>query len=203
MDDKSIPSFEEISAKYGEMLFRYLIRITRNTADADNILQDIWLKVAQNVAHFRQDSSIKTWIFRIATNTAVDFFRKNKKGLIIEFIDATEPIGSDNKVNDNEIDALVVDEMNKCVRETIDSLPPDYRTALVLTSLEGFSISQTANFLNISVSATKVRIHRAKAHLHKKLNLKCYFYLSKNGNTRCDKRTIVKHLKIFHSKSLP
>jgi RNA polymerase sigma-70 factor (ECF subfamily) len=78
--------------------------------------------------------------------------------------------------------------MNQCIREVIDSLPPDYRAVLVLYNLEGESINEIAKICNITIATAKIRVHRAKERLREAMNRECYFYKSEDGNLRCDRK---------------
>ena len=93
-------------------------------------------------------------------------------------------------VRDAEIDRqLVVDEMSSCVREVIDSLPEDYRTALVLHDLEGLTAAQVAEIAECSLAAAKIRIHRARLRLKDALNQECSFYRDEENVFRCDRKS--------------
>lgn len=181
MSEKPIPSFEELAASLSEQLTAYLARMTGNAADADDLLQETLIRIARALPTFEGRSSPKNWAYRIATNVAIDFLRKTKEGRFTEFGE------SEDRSNVDEEDRLVLDEMNECVRGVIDGLPPDYRAALILFNLQGKSVAETAQILDISVSAAKVRIHRAKARLKEELNRQCDFYTSDQGNVRCDR----------------
>jgi RNA polymerase sigma-70 factor (ECF subfamily) len=126
---------------------------------------------------------------------AIDFLRKKKKERFEEFDDESAP------VNPDELDGLVVDEMNDCVRGVIDRLPPDYRAAIVLTSLQGMSVAEAADIMGTSVGAAKVRIHRAKARLKEALNRECDFYASPQGSVRCDVKQEMVNLQRRESTS--
>jgi RNA polymerase sigma-70 factor (ECF subfamily) len=173
-----MPSFEELAAELSPQLTIYLTRMTGSAADADDLLQETLMRIARALPEFEGRSSPKNWAFKIATNAAIDFLRKAKKGKFSEF-----GPGEDQSEVDEE-DRMVLDEMNECVRGVIDGLPPDYRAALVLFNLQ----AETAQILDISVAAAKVRIHRAKARLKEALNRKCDFYISDDGNLRCDRK---------------
>jgi RNA polymerase sigma-70 factor (ECF subfamily) len=100
-------------------------------------------------------------------------------------IEETEPV----HVSDAEIDQrLVVDEMNSCVREVIDSLPEDYRTALVLHDLEGHTAAQVAEIAGCSLATAKIRIHRARRRLKEALDQECRFYRDEDNVFRCDRK---------------
>jgi RNA polymerase sigma-70 factor, ECF subfamily len=83
---------------------------------------------------------------------------------------------------------VVVDEMNACVRQVIESLPDDYRAALVLHDLEGLSVEQTAEICGCSLPTAKIRIHRARHRLRKALQRQCDFYHDPEAVLRCDRK---------------
>ena len=88
-----------------------------------------------------------------------------------------------------EIDQkLVVDEMSGCIREVIDSLPEDYRTALVLHDLEGHTAAQVAEISGCSLATAKIRIHRARRRLKQALDKECRFYRDGEDVFRCDRK---------------
>lgn len=92
-------------------------------------------------------------------------------------------------VLDAEFDQrLVIDEMNSCVRRVIESLPEDYRTALVLHDLEGQTAAQVADIAGCSIATAKIRIHRARRRLKQALNEECRFYRDQDDVFRCDRK---------------
>jgi RNA polymerase sigma-70 factor (ECF subfamily) len=86
-------------------------------------------------------------------------------------------------------DRIVVDEMNTCIRGVIDSLPEDYRAALVLHDLEGLTAAEVAEVCHSSVATAKIRIHRARARLKKALEEECDFYHDSEDVFRCDRKS--------------
>lgn len=173
-------SFEDLATRFSKPLLAYLVRMTRNSEDADDLLQEALIRMARELPHLRSPAAAKGWAYRVTTNVAIDFLRKNKKVQLEEFDEESVPVESD------ELDGLVVDEMSDCVRGVIDKLPPDYRAAIVLSSLQGMSVAETADVMGTSISAAKVRIHRGKARLKEALNNECDFYQSPKGGVRCD-----------------
>jgi RNA polymerase sigma-70 factor (ECF subfamily) len=94
-------------------------------------------------------------------------------------------------ISDSELDVegrMIIDEMNSCVRGVIDSLPEDYRAALVLHDLQGFTAADTAEACGCSLATAKIRIHRARARLKKALGEQCNFYRDENDVFRCDRK---------------
>jgi len=175
-------TFEDLALKFSKPLLRYLTRMTRNSADADDLLQEALIRMASELPHLRSSEAVKGWAYRIATNVAIDFLRKTKRAHFEEFSDEIAVSESD------EEEEFIVDEMNDCIRGVIDRLPPDYRAAIILSDLQGQSVAETAQIMDISIAAAKVRIHRARKRLKEALDKKCDFYKSADGNLRCEEK---------------
>jgi len=178
---ESVPSFEHLANELRRPLFGYLCRMVGNSADADDLLQDTLIRIANGLPMLEKSIAVKSWAFRIATNIAIDHIRKNKRASLVE-------LNEDYDHDDKSEDRLVLDEMNSCIREVIDSLPPDDRAAIVLFNLEGKSISETAEILGISLGTTKVRIHRAKKRLKEAMDRECTYYTTLDGIIHCDRK---------------
>jgi len=177
--------FEDVAQELSGPIRRYLERLVGDRATADDLLQDTLLKIARALPEFEGRSSVKTWAFTIATRVATDHFRRPHSRAQMVEIDETAPA----HVLDEEIDQrLVIDEMSSCVREVIDSLPEDYRTALVLHDLEGQTAAQVAEIAGCSIATAKIRIHRARRRLKQALNEECTFYRDEENVFRCDRK---------------
>ena len=177
--------FEDVVEELSDPLRRYLERLVGNRATADDLVQETLVKIARALPGFEGRSSVKTWAFTIATRVATDHFRRPHSRAQMVEIDESAPV----LLSDAEIDQrLVIDEMNSCVREVIDSLPEDYRTALVLHDLEGQTAAQTAEIVGCSLATAKIRIHRARLRLKEALNRECDFYRDEKDVFRCDRK---------------
>ncbi len=175
-------SFEDIAVELSGQLFIYLRRMINNSPDADDLLQETLMRIAKNLPDFEYRSSVKTWAYKIATNVAYDYLRKNKKVQLVEFDE------KDKSSDIDEGDRLVLDEMNSCVRGVIDKMPADYRSVIVLFNLQGKSVAETAEICGISLENAKIRIHRAKTRLKEALGRECVFYETPEGSLRCDRK---------------
>ena len=175
--------FEDVAEDLSGPLRRYLERLVGDSSIADDLLQDTLLKIARALPGFEGRSSVKTWAFTIATRVATDHFRRpQNRARMVEISDIAHTLDAETDEN------LVVDEMNSCVREVIDSLPEDYRTALVLHDLEGQTAAQVAEIAGCSVATAKIRIHRARRRLKEALDEECRFYRDSNNVFRCDRK---------------
>ncbi len=177
------PSPAQISEELSGPLRRYLVRYVGDPSVADDLLQETLVRIAQGLPGFGGRASLKTWAFSIATRVAADHFRQPAHRIRVVDIDESPEIAARDVAVDLQ---LVVDEMNECVRRVIDSLPEDYRAALVLHDLEGMTAAQTAEVCGCSLPTAKIRIHRARLRLKEALNEKCSFYRDGDDVFRCE-----------------
>jgi RNA polymerase sigma-70 factor, ECF subfamily len=178
-------SVEDVLAEVAQPVLRYLERYVGDPAIACDLQQETLIRVARGYASFGARSSIKTWAFSIANRVAADYYRHpDRQGRIVALDDAMDVASADIDIDSR----LIEDEMNRCVRQVIDTLPDTYRAALVLHDLEGLSIEQTALICDCTLATAKIRVHRARHRLKEALNRKCAFYHDEGGVYRCDRK---------------
>jgi len=186
-------NFSEIYGEFHPKITHYLTRLVGDS-EAEDVAQIVFEKVSSSLSDFKGESKISTWIFRIATNAALDrlkssSYKRTSSGSLapvplqtVENLDLVfnRPTSPDQKI--------IRDEMSECVREFVDRLPTDYRTVLILNELEGFTNTEIADILQISVDAAKIRLHRARARLKKELKSGCDFYHDDRSELACDRK---------------
>ncbi len=179
-------SFPALAQELSQPLLRYLQRYVGDPAVAEDLLQETLIRIARGLPGFNARASVKTWAFSIATRVAADHYRQPaNRAHIVEFDEAPE-VPDGNLAIDQQ---LVIDEMNGCIRQVIDSLPADYRAALVLHDLQGLPVPQTAEICGCSVPTAKIRIHRARLRLKEALQHACDFYRDGENVLRCNRKT--------------
>jgi RNA polymerase sigma-70 factor, ECF subfamily len=176
--------FQEIYAIYQPKILRYLTHFI-GESDAEDLAQDAFVKVHQALGNFRNESQLSTWIYRIATNTALDrlrspSFQRTAQDLLSENLDKSG-IAADKMICAGEKRPLVEqqlirEEMNDCIRGYIEKLPGNYRTVLVLSELEEFKNNEIAEILGITLNTVKIRLHRARKMLKEELRNNCDSY---------------------------
>jgi len=176
--------FEDLVRSISGPLLRYLERLVGNPTIARDLLQEALSRIAGGLPDFEGRSSLRTWAFSVATRVAADHFRRPEARLQVIDVDDLPEVGDDADIDGQ----LIVDEMNACVREVIDGLAADYRTALVLHDLEGLTAAETARVCGCSLETAKIRIHRARRRLREALEAQCTFYHDRNGVVRCDRK---------------
>jgi len=187
--------FDTIFDEYHPRIIRYLSRIV-GPVDAEDLSQEVFDKINRGLSRFQGRSSLSTWIYRIATNSAIDRVRSaayKYESNHDAFEDETTH-GSSRPMAEKAVpvtDQLVIrKEMRDCVNEFIDNLPPDYRTVIVLSELEGFANQEIAEILGISLDNVKVRLHRARARLKRALQDGCDFYYTEGNTLACDRKQV-------------
>jgi len=161
--------FDKIHEEFRGPVLRYLSRLVPES-DAEDLAQEVFVKVSGGLAGFRGDSKLSTWIYRIATNTALDRL-KSPAGRA----EHEEP-GDELPSGETPVDKrLEQEQMSECVQRVIDELPPDYRVAIVLSELGELSGPELAEVLGITEGAAKIRLHRARERLRELLDKRCDF----------------------------
>ncbi len=188
--------FDEI---YEELQPRIRIYLSRLLGDqeAEDCLQEVFAKVSRSLGSFKGQSKLSTWVYRIATNTAIDrlrssAFRQRWDQAPLEDSLEVQNTASTITLSEAPVDKKIIrKEMSACVHEYVDRLPPDYRTVLVLKEIEGFKNREIAEILQISLDNVKVRLHRARARLKQELGDGCDFYYNEDGSLACDRKPIL------------
>jgi len=184
-----VRDFSRVAEELSPPLRRFLRRYIGEEAAAEDLLQETLIRVARGLPSFQGRASLKTWAFSIATRVAADHLRQPSRR--VRIVALGEPADSPEAglAAPPEVEErLVIDEMNACVRQFVDSLPEDYRAALVLHDLEGLSVAETAEISGCSLPTAKIRIHRARARLREILRQECDFYHDRADVLRCDRK---------------
>jgi RNA polymerase sigma-70 factor, ECF subfamily len=186
--------FDEIYSAYRGRILRYLSRLV-GEAEAEDLTQETFLKAGKRLEDFRGESQILTWLYRIATNTALDKLRSPSFRELIQIRPApglSEEVTQhiDTTTSPTVERQIIREEMNTCIRGVIDRLPEHYRTIIVLSNLEGLKDSEIADILGQSTSAVKIRLHRAREQLRKELSSTCVFYRDEENELACDLKLI-------------
>src|SRR6266567_779395 len=167
-------AFAELVRRYEGKIFRLAQHITQNREDAEDVLQESFMKAYEHLEQFKGDSKFYTWIVRIAVNQALMKLRRRKTDKSVS-IDETIDTGEDTVVREiaawgeDPEQRFSRDELGGILDTAIDSLEPLYRSVFVLRDIEELSTEETAEALGLSVPAVKSRLLRARLQLREKL----------------------------------
>ena len=167
-------AFSELLRRYEGKIFRLALHITQNREDAEDVLQEAFLKAYEHLDQFQGQSKFYTWIVRIAVNQALMKLRKRKSDRSVS-LDETIDTGEDTVAreiaawDENPEQQYSREEINQILSSAIDGLAPIYRAVFVLRDVDDLSTEETAEALELSVPAVKSRLLRARLQLRDKL----------------------------------
>ena len=172
--DGDARAFSELVKRYEGKVFRLAHHVTQNREDAEDVLQETFLKAYEHLDQFRGDSKFYTWIVRIAVNQALMKLRRRKSDKAVS-LDETIDTGEDTLIreiagwDENAEQQYSREELGGILDSAVQSLEPLYRSVFVLRDIEDLSTEETAEALDLSVPAVKSRLLRARLQLREKL----------------------------------
>lgn len=166
-------AFRELLDRYRAPVFNLCLRMLKNRDDAEDIAQEVFIKVFGMLERYDERYAFRSWLFKIAANQCIDFIRKNR----VKLLSLDEPV----KYKGEEIEREFPDEapapdeevervqLGKLLLEIAEELPPHYRSMIVLRHQEQLSYDEIAEILDLPLGTVKARIHRARAMMKDKL----------------------------------
>jgi RNA polymerase sigma-70 factor (ECF subfamily) len=168
-------AFEELVNRYERKIYRLGMNITGNREDAEDVLQEAFLKAFEHLPDFREDSRFYTWVVRIAVNEALMKLRKRRASREVPVDDAGDENGevmvrefADWKPNPEQ--QYAQSELERILQDAVSALPPGFRTVFYLRDVEGLSTEETAQVLDLTEGAVKARLFRARLRLREELS---------------------------------
>lgn len=160
-------AFAHIVRRYQKMLFSIVCKIVPNEADAEDITQEVFIKVFKSLDRFREESKFSTWLYQVAYNTAISEVRKKKK----EFLSTDDHLANvpDEDIADT-VDEISTEEQLTMLDEVINKLPPDDAMLISLYYLDNQSMQDIAQITSLSVSNVKVKLFRIRKIMNFELN---------------------------------
>jgi RNA polymerase sigma-70 factor, ECF subfamily len=176
--DSGQADLQEIYTAFHAKIQRYVTRLV-GEAEAEDLTQEVFIKVSQALTTFRGEAQLSTWIYRIATNTVIDktrtaSFRQGAEQSELDEIDEAEALDLWAGHEPASLEAQIMrQEMLECFAKFVDRLPVNYRTAFVLSDLESLPNGEIADILGVSLETVKIRLHRGRAKLLQELRAHC------------------------------
>ena len=161
---------EQAWTAYQTQLFKFIRSRVDNSADAEDILNDVFEKLMQQTAANKVPDSIASWLYRVTKNAIVDYYRSSRK---------FDELPDDISVAPNENSAY--EQLSRCMLPMILALPDSYQRPLMLSEIEGMKNSEVANQLDLSLAAVKSRISRGRAKLYRSLVQCCTIHRNNTG----------------------
>ena len=184
--------FKAIHASYRPRILRYLTRLV-GQSEAEDLTQEVFVRVSRGLPDFKGEAKLSTWIYRIATNVAIDrsrsrSFKEARSGKAISHQEesAEDSCALPDEKSPSVERRLMREEMSSCVQNYIDALPENYRAIVTLSDIEGLSNQEIAEVLGLTLDTVKIRLHRGRAKLKTKLETGCRFDRDEEDTLVCD-----------------
>jgi RNA polymerase sigma-70 factor (ECF subfamily) len=170
--------FTDLTMEYMPALYSAALRMTRNPADAEDLLQETYMKAYRGFGGFTEGTNLKAWLYRILTNTYINSYRATKRRPEIADVEDVEDLylyhrlspdggpGPGRSAEDEALDSFTDEE----VKAAIESLPEAFRMAVLLADVEGFSYKEIAGITEVPIGTVMSRIHRGRRALQKALH---------------------------------
>ncbi len=173
--DDGIWDFGHAELPFRGQLYRSALRMTRSAEDAEDLLQETYLKAYRYYDRFEEGTNLKAWLFRIMKNTFINSYRRRKaQPAVVEFEELRDAY-EDSMLGDgvgHELDpesVLIGTQLDQGIREALESLPHDYRMAVVLADLHGATYQEIADLLAVPVGTVMSRLYRGRRLLERAL----------------------------------
>ena len=170
-------TFSELAMPFMGPLYSAALRMTRNPADAEDLVQETYLRAFRGFASFEEGTNLKAWLYRILTNTFINQYRAAKRRPEQSDIDDVEDLylyrrlgGLEAAMAGRSPEAEVIESIPDAeVKEALESLPEQFRMAVLLADVEGFAYKEIADILEIPIGTVMSRLHRGRKQLQKRL----------------------------------
>ncbi len=173
-------SFEALVARHKQKVYGLAYRMMRTQQDAEDVAQETWVKVYHALPNFRGEASFKTWVHRIAVNTALDALQKQKRR-VKEACATAEVDGegrdlfalTDHSAGGNPVQNALSQELILCIEDAVRQLPDKEMSTIMLREFQGLSYQEIAEALRVSLGTVKMRLHRARKSLRQLIAQLC------------------------------
>ena len=172
-----LTAFNTLVSRYKDKIYRYVLRMTGSAEDAEDLTQEVFVRMYTSIGGFRRDASLSTWLYRIAGNLCTDSFRKNKNARFNTSLDAPiDGAGGENGAGREVADESYAPdalwgrkELSEQIETALGSLPPKLRSAVILHDVEGLAYDEIAQTEGVPLGTVKSRIFNARAALRESL----------------------------------
>ncbi len=163
--------FEEEFLPHLDALYHFALSLTRNKHDAEDLVQEVFLRAYNNLDKYKQGTNAKAWLFTMMRNYFINKYKKNKKDILST---ATANEKNIEEKEENAETPLLSDSLSAIVNDALMELSEEFRTIVYLIDIEGLKYEEVSEIMNVPIGTIRSRLHRARAKLRKKLERYAY-----------------------------
>ncbi|MGO8671599.1 MAG: sigma-70 family RNA polymerase sigma factor [Capsulimonadaceae bacterium] len=165
-------AFDEVVGRYKNKVYSYILRMVGSTSDAEDLTQEVFIRMYTSLGSFRSQASLNTWLFRIAGNLCIDHYRRGKKNQNIAY-SLDDPIDQDESSQVREVPDTTYDpqrvfeqgEMSAQIEKSLTKLPEKLRSVVILHDIEGLQYDEIAQVVGCPLGTVKSRLFNARVQL--------------------------------------
>ena len=186
--------FADQAMQYAPQLYSAALRMTRNSSDAEDLVQETYLRAYRGYASFEEGTNLRAWLFRILTNQYINTYRAKQRRPVETDVDDVEDlylyhrIGNLGAASRSAEDTLFEMFTDDEVKTALEELPETFRIPVLLADVEGFSYKEIAEMIDIPIGTVMSRLHRGRKAMHKKL----YDFAEQRGLVEANDSQLVK-----------
>ncbi len=192
--NSGMPAFETGDAgalfeTYHDRIYRYVLRMVKNPAEAEDLTQDTFLHAYRGRDSLRDPLAVRGWLYRIATHVCLDRLRQRKPQVSLDSEEGADRVKSAVSTSPSVLEITERRETSACVQRCLDFLPDHYRAVILLREAHSLTAAEIADLLGVTVLTVKIRLHRARRRLQKVMEYGCAVSKDKQGLPVCQPKS--------------
>lgn len=185
-----LPAGEAIDAGqlfdvYHDRIYRYVLRMVKNPAEAEDLTQDTFLRAYRGHESLRDPQAVRGWLYRIATHACLDRLRQRKPQVSIDSEEGADRVNAVVTKSPSGLEITERKETSACVQRCLDFLPDSYRAVILLHEAHSLTAAEIAELLGVTVTTVKIRLHRARRKLQRIMEYGCAVSKDSRGLPAC------------------
>jgi RNA polymerase sigma-70 factor (ECF subfamily) len=189
-----LPAGEAIDAGqlfdvYHDRIYRYVLRMVKNPAEAEDLTQDTFLRAYRGHESLRDPQAVRGWLYRIATHACLDRLRQRKPQVSIDTGEGADRVNAVVSKSPSVLEITERKETSACVQRCLDFLPDSYRAVILLHEAHSLTAAEIAELLGVTVTTVKIRLHRARRKLQRIMEYGCAVSKDSSGLPVCQPKS--------------
>lgn len=174
---------------YHDRIYRYVLRIVKNPAEAEDLTQDTFLRAYRGHESLRDPQAVRGWLYRIATHACLDRLRQRKPQVSIDSEEGADRVNAVVTKSPSVLEITERKETSACVQRCLDFLPDSYRAVILLHEAHSLTAAEIAELLGVTVTTVKIRLHRARRKLQRIMEYGCAVSKDSRGLPVCQPKS--------------